>query len=47
VWLEFDVEDAKFDHPLGYSTSSILVAKYVIEWVVDNDDDRVLLEVVL
>jgi hypothetical protein len=46
VWLEVDVEGAKFDHPLRDSSSSILVAKYVTEQVVSDNDDRVLLEVV-
>jgi hypothetical protein len=46
MWLEVDVEGAKFDRPLGDSSSSTLVTKYVTERVVGDDDYRVLLEVV-
>jgi hypothetical protein len=46
LWLEVDVEGAEFDRPLGDSSSSILIAEYVIERVVGDDDNRVLLEVV-
>jgi hypothetical protein len=44
TWLEVDVEGAKFDRPLGDSSSSILIAEYVTGWVVGDDDNRVLLK---
>jgi hypothetical protein len=47
MWLEVDVEGAEFDRPLGDSSSSIFVAKYVTEPVVGDNSDLVLLEVVL
>jgi hypothetical protein len=45
-WLEVDVEGAEFDYSLGDSSNSILVPQDVAEWVVGDDGDRVLLEVV-
>jgi hypothetical protein len=46
AWLEVDVEGAEFDCPLGDSSSSVLVPQNVAQRVVDDDGDRVLLEVV-
>jgi hypothetical protein len=45
AWLEVDVEGTEIDHPLGDSSSSIMVVEYVTKRVVGDDDDRVLLEV--
>jgi hypothetical protein len=46
AWLEVDVKGAEFDYPFGDSFNSILIAQNVTEWVVGDDSDRVLLEVV-
>jgi hypothetical protein len=46
MWLEFDVEDAEFDYPLGDSSSSFLVPQDVAERVVGDNGNRLLLEVV-
>jgi hypothetical protein len=46
AWLEVDVEGAEFDCPLGDSSSRILVPQDVAEWVVGDNDNLVLLEVV-
>jgi hypothetical protein len=38
-WFEVDVEGAEFDYPLGGSSSGILIAEYVTERVVDDDNN--------
>jgi hypothetical protein len=46
VWLEVDIEGAEFDYPLGDCSSSFLIAEYVTEQVVGDDNNREVLEVV-